>query len=286
MSNSKSKAKISNLVLPTVLLVFFFYFLIKSVFSSVFIKDLDRVNVLFYSKNTSYFSFSKNDVNYLVSFSPETEVLVPGGYGYYRIGSLGKLVELEKKPDLLKKVFSATTSSFVDLYFYPRSTEIYYGGSATDFFPSMTEILFAKSNANMIDRLFILVKLFDQNQSNYKIISLNDSSLSQQQFTADFQGSFYKKSYRNKQVNVQILYKQSYSTASLLSSMIDGEGIRVVDMSQSDENLPHCQIVTESPDFISKAMADFFGCSVKTGKTTISDIILKLGNLEKDWAAH
>jgi len=33
-------------------------------------------------------------------------------------------------------------------------------------------------------------------------------------------------------------------------------------------------------------LADFFKCKTKIGETTVSDIILELGDLEKEWAIN
>lgn len=288
-SNVNKKTKRKKNTFYFIVLFFLVYFLIliyKNISSSVFIKRKDRVNVVFYSNNTSFFSFSKKDVNYIIEFPPETEVLVPGGYGSYKLGSLGKLVSLEKNPDLFKKTFSAATSTFVDLYFYPRKVEIYYQADKRSYFPKISEIVFSKSNSNFLDRLILIGKLFDKNQSNYKTISIFPKLFNREEFIKDFQGSFYKRAYRDKQATVQILYKKSYSTALLLSQMIDGEGIRVVDLSTDEKNPNKCLIITKKIDLIDQALVDFFHCQLKEGETVLSDIIIKLGNLEKEWAVH
>ncbi len=279
-----SPNKVKNFPIFLFLFLFLIYWLIKNLTTSVFLKNKERINVVFYSKNTTFFSLSQHDVNYLFSFPSSAEVLVPGGYGNYKVGALGKLVSLEDKPVLLKKVFSGATSSFIDLYFYPVKTEIYYDNFDSPNFPGFSEVFLSKSNANFIDRLFLLGKLFDRNQSNYKIISLTKALFDQSQFGRDFQGSFYKKSYRNIGTNVQIIYTKSYSTANFLSQIIDGEGIKVVDISQSDSDTANCRIIAKKIDVVGRALSDFFGCPVKTGETTISDIILEVGSLEKDWA--
>jgi len=261
-----------------------FYLVFKSVNSSVFLKKKDRVNVIFYGQNSAYFSLSEGDVNYLVKFSPEMEMLVPGGYGKYKLGGLGKLVSLEKKPDLFRKTFSAATSTFVDLYFFPRKTEIYYQEGNQSYFPKTDDIFFSKSNANFVDRLILVFKLFDRNQSKFRVISNLPKSFDREEFYKDFQGNFYKRSFRSQQTTVQIFYEKSYSTSLLLSEIISGEGIRVVDISQSDEQIGKCQIITNKINLISKALSSYFGCQVNVGETIISDIIFKLGSLEKDWA--
>ena len=66
--------------------------------------------------------------------------------------------------------------------------------------------------------------------------------------------------------------------------MIDGEGIRVVDLSQEKEVDKNCQVITKKLSLISQNIARYFNCKIRIGETTVSDIILKLGNLEKEWA--
>lgn len=291
MSKVKITIKKSKVVLVILLIVILFYLFFKNISSSVFLKNKDRINVVFYSQNTSYFSLSNQDVNYLIKFPPNLEVLVPGGYGSYKIGALGKLVSLEKKPEIFKRTFSSTTSTFVDLYFFPTKTQIYYEERSKSYFPSFLEILLSKSNANFFDRLFLTFKLFDRNQSNYRSISKlpltkedNKLIFDKNQFNKDFQGSFYKKSFRSEKTTVQLIYEKSYSTAYLISQIIDGEGIRVVDLSQTDEKIKGCELITKKTNFVADSLADFFNCNIKVGETTISDIIIKIGNLEKDWA--
>lgn len=283
IKNTSQKLKVRNIFLLLTLFIVS-YWLFKNISSSVFLKEKDRVNVVFYSQNSKFFSLSKKEVNYLVKFPAEIEILVPGGYGKYRVGALGKLVALEKNPDLLKKTFSGVTSTLVDLYFYPRKTEIYYNIFDDSNFPTIGQIFFCRSNANMVDRLFLLFKFFDKNSANYKIISLNKALFNQEQFHKDFQGSFYKKTYREIGENVQIIYTRSYSTAMLLSQMIDGEGIRVVDLSQGKNIDKNCQVIIKKSSLISQDIARYFNCQVRIGETTVSDIILELGDLEKEWA--
>lgn len=275
-----------KLILYIVIGLSLIYLSYKNFSSSVFLKNKDRVNVVFYSKNTNLYSFSNQDVNYLINFPPSIEVLVPGGYGYYKVGGLGKLVSLENKPEILKRTFSAATSSFVDLYFYPRKTEIYYQTDNQNkkiSFPSIIEIITAKSNANILDRVIFLSKLFDRNQSNYKIIKLEKTPFDREKFNKDFQGGFYEKYYRNIGENVQIIYNKSYSTAYLISQIIDGVGIRVVDLTRNDNN-DRCQVIAKEINIISRNIASYFNCRLDKGEAPLSDIILKLGKLEDDWA--
>ncbi len=108
-----------NLFIAIIILLLL-YLLFRNLFSSLFFRRIERVNIIFYGPTTRYYSFG-NDTNYLLPFSADTGVLVPGGYGNYRVGALGKLITLEKKSDLYQKIFSGNTLSFVDFYFFPKN---------------------------------------------------------------------------------------------------------------------------------------------------------------------
>lgn len=272
------------------------YYLFKSITSSVFLKGRDKINVVFYGANTRFYSLDRKNINYLLSFSNLVKVIVPGGYGKYKVGAVGKLANLEKKPDIIKKTFSAMTSTLVDLYFYQKKTNIYYDNSNLKQTPTFIEILLTNSNANLIDKLFLLYIFSSNNKENFQTIDLgpfesedNNSIFDYNSFYKKFQGSFFQKTYRSDDVNVQIVYTKSYKTAQIIGQMIEGEGIRVVDLSDKGKNLSGCLLVSNNEIRKSKTflrLEDFFKCKNKIGETTVSDIILELGNLEKEWAVN
>jgi hypothetical protein len=274
------------------------YYLIKSVTGSVFLKGRDKINVVFYGENTRFYSLDKKNISYLLAFSNSVKVVVPGGYGEYKAGAINKLVSLEKKPEIIKKTFSAATATLVDLYFYPKKATIYYQDSSknSNEIPTIKEIFLTNSNATFIDRLFLFYFFITSQREDYQIIDLKPFELEDgnaifdyNSFYKKFQGSFFQKSYRNYDINVQIVYTKSYKTALLLSQMIEGEGIRVVDLSIQDKSIPGCSLITSKKISTTKTyqrLADFFKCSLKIGETTVSDIILVLGDLEKEWAVN
>ena len=221
-----------------VILLFAFCTLIsiyRSISSSVFIQNKEKINVVFYGQNSFFYSFDRaSDTNYIVQMSSDLNGLIPGGYGYYRLGSLGKLASLEKKPDLFQKTYSVATSSIVDLYFYPKDVKVYYeNNDKLNNFPSINNILLYRSNANWVDRIFLYFLFSDHNLNHYKVIDSSNyyDTLS---LAKTIQGTLYKRIYRKIGDNVQIIYLKSYQTAVLISNIIDGEGIRVVDINQND----------------------------------------------------
>lgn len=296
ISNLKSQVSKKSNVIIIFVIVCLLYYLFKSVTGSVFLKGRDKVNVVFYGESTRFYSLDQKSVNYLLSFSNLVKVIIPGGYDKYKVGAIGKLASLEKKPDIIKRTFSAMTSTLVDLYFYQKKTTIYYNNSSLKQTPSLAEIFLTNSNANLIDKLFLLYIFSTNNKENFQTIDLgpfesegSNSIFDYNSFYKKFQGSFFQRTYRNYDINVQIVYTKSYKTAQLISQMIEGEGIRVVDLSNQDINSRGCLLITDKNTSTTKTyqrLADFFKCRTQIGETTVSDIILVLGDLENEWAIN
>jgi len=245
------KSKVKNIILLIVFISIFIYLFIKSVKSSIFLRNKEKVNVVFYGQSSFFYSFDRGgDTNYIIKLSSDLKSLIPGGYGFYRLGSLGKLVSLEKDPELFQKTFSVATSSIVDFYFYPKDLAVYYDNKDKNGnFPSISNILFYKSNANWIDKFFLYFLFSDRNLNHYKTIDSSnyDDTLS---LGKNIQGTLYKRIYRKVGDNIQIIYQENYRAAVLIGTIIDGEGIRVVDISQNDEKHNRCLLISnkkESP---------------------------------------
>ncbi|MBI3366415.1 hypothetical protein HY041_02190 [Candidatus Roizmanbacteria bacterium] len=281
-----------------IIVVFVCYLFFKGITSSIFLNKQDRIDVVFYGSHTRFYSLGLGDVSYRFSVPSNLEVEVPGGYGYYRIGALGKLISLEKKHDLYKKTFSTVSSSFVDLYFYPKENIIYYDEQTKkNSFPTFVEIFMNGSNANLLDRVLLWLYFLQKSENQYKEIDnipqmqiQNRALFDRVAFFKLYQGFFYKKTHRNIKDRVQILYTKNYKTALLLSNILDGEGIQVVDLSETDTILKGCNViyseVHNKSSTTTKDIANFFGCTVEKGETNVSDIILVLGDLEKEWGVN
>ncbi len=272
------------------------YLGIKSVRSSIVLKGFDRLNVVIYSQTPVFYSLALNNISYFIPFQADYEMLIPGGYGQYRLGALGKLVYLEKKPEIIKRAFSAATSSFVDIYFYPRSTTIYYGSNFhPSVFPSPFAIFLSQSNASWLDRVILFYMFSYRNKNQYKLIedlpiekTGNVLSFDRDAFFKKYQGFLYEKSFRELNDTIQIKYAKNYKTAQLISQILEGEGIRVVDISEEGgDDLNTCIVLQkEKPDITVLSMAKHLGCSGEKGSTDISDIILSLGSLEEEWSVE
>lgn len=284
------------------LLIFFlvigFYLLVFKLRNSAFFQKKDRINLVIHNQQMFFYSLGLSDnINYFISFYPDLEIIVPGGYGRYRLGALAKLAGLEKDPDLLGKTYSFMTSSFLDYFFYPDTgldqTQVEFGKTRREFYlPRFSEIFFAKSNAGLLDRLYIYSQFLGKTKSKFKLtdkIPINNQGnraiFLPGDFYKSYQGLFYQESYRKEKQNVQIVYTKSYLTAQIISQILEGEGIRVVDLNQESLTNKKCEVVEDDRDFSQTALAisRFLRCRLSIGETQAYDIILKLGEVEEKW---
>ncbi len=273
------------------LCLLFLYFITKSFVSALILLKKDRINFVVYGQSTAIYSLGlSDDTNYFIPFDADRRVIVPGGYGNYRVGALGKLGFLDHKPSLLKQAFSLSTGSFVDIYFYPRTPAIYYHKNEPNFFyPSLSQIFLSESNASIFERIFINFLLTLRSRNQFKTLPFKDSD----SFYKDYQGNFYSKAFRGEKLNIQVVYSKSYKTAVLLSRILEGEGLHVSDISSTDEAekkgagaSSNCLVEENSARSFSKsakAIALFFNCKLKPSQSSLYDILFLLGPVESAW---
>lgn len=292
-----------NVTLYLIVSIFLLVYLVAKIgfdiSNSLFVKHTDRLNFVIYGQTPTFYSLGINEAgNYAIPFYPDLKTQIPGGYNYYRIGALGKIVQLDKKPELFKKTFSSITSTFVDFYFYEPSEEVFYGGKKDNEFvpkPQWSQIMYMKSNASFWDRLYFL-SILNKFQSNsvYDINYLpyerlkEDTIFRNDNFLEKYIGSFYQKTYRKENLNVQLLYsdKDKYNTVELISNMLNGNGIVVGDLSYIDQKNKTCIVNENATKEFSKtstSIAAFFGCKLEKRETDVYDILVELGDLQNTW---
>ncbi len=296
----------TTIVLITSLVIVLLYagsWLVRDLSKSLFWSPPDRVNIVVYDEVPTFYSFGVREVgNYALPLYPDLRIQIPGGYGFYRVGALGKLIQLEDDPDLLRRSFAAVSSSFVTFYFYHDSEEVFYGDKSIislDQTPSLHDILFMDSNASLADRIFILALLNSIKPNTVDEISSipydqvkDDTIFDPITFFETLIGSFYQTTYRNENLNVQIMYTNSYQTADTISSILNGNGIIVGDLTNKDSDQidqDDCTVIEETQgtkSYTARSIADYFGCRIETGQTGIYDIQFVLGPLEEEWAVE
>lgn len=268
---------------------------VRGVLNSLLWRGKDRINVVIYEKNPYYISWGlKDGVHYQIPFYPDLRIVVPGGYGSYRVGALEKLVALEKQPEILRRAFSSASSTMVDFYFYPApAPEVYYGEETQDSAktPGFKQLFLYRSNAGLLDRVFLYLRTSSTQNNGYTIvddlpvtIGKDGPSLREKDLFNSHLGYFYQSSYRAERRNVQIIYSKSYKAAENLGRIIEGNGIRVVDLTRSGGEEKRCRIrEVGRSSATAKELARFLRCATVTGETGTSDIIITLGDREGEW---
>ena len=263
---------------------------------SLFVSDRNRVNILLYGAESTFYSLDKKDTrHYVMYFAPDLKMKVPGGYGSYRVGSLGKLVNLEKRPDLFGKTFSIATTAFVNYYFYPRGEEVFYGKEIPpeEKKAKITDILFSKSNAGFFDRIYLSIFFLSKNTDDFNTIEYservnaiqNDVYFQDDTFAKESIGLLYQTLYRDEHKSIQILYNSNYEVAQTIGNLLEGNGIRVNDLSLDINQSKTCTVVESGENFSNTAqdLAVFFNCELKKGSTDVYDIVFVLGSKEEEW---
>ncbi len=268
---------------------------------SILLDSLDRINIVYYGEDVELLSFGlKDTVNYIVSFSHSDKVSVPGGYGRYNVGALGKLAQIEKDPQLIGRTFSSMASAHVDYYIMPKKPDVYDADSTDDPQYSPRELisrLFSSdqlTNANIFDKLFIAYYISRQRQKDFaplrsisEIAEGNQENFSERRFLKKYKGFFYHQSLRQEGMEVKVLY-DSYSSAVTLARVIEGQGIRVVDLTRDEKakKVDGCAIYSASTSNSKTIhyLQRTFGCSRIEEKTEGADIILVIGSgLSERW---
>ena|SRR3989338_6449937 len=292
--NKKLNSKKFLVGFSSVFLIYILFISFRSLRHSFFFQNRGRVNVVIYGEKPVFFSIGLgNPIHYFLSFFPDLQVAVPGRYGVYRMGALSKLVALDKKPEIFKRTFSSITSSLVDFYFYPgrEKGKIYFGDKSGDFYlPNVKDIFTLNSNASIFDRIYLYYLFLGKNKNQFRIIdyfSHNSSEISDlhDEFYKEYRGYFYDEVFRGERKKIQIRYR-SFATALMVADILEGGGIRVVDVSEYKvQSKKNCLIMESGSEFshTSKAMSNFFGCELGKNQTGVYDIIIELGSIESDW---
>ena len=143
-----------------------------------------------------------------------------------------------------------------------------------------------KSNARFLDRVYIYLQILQTSPSSFQNLDIgiltkkiqNQTHLSAEAFGKEYKGFFYNKTYRTERLSVQIKYTKNYDTAAAMGKILEGNGIRVVDISVSDSQPKKCNVTTTTASR-TKTVEDIrrvFSCDLITGNADTSDIIFNL----------
>lgn len=273
------------------------YLFTKILLQSLYFNPVERINFVMYGETPIFYSIGVTEVgNYMMPLYPDLRSTIPGGYGNYRIGALGKLSILENDTSLFQKAFASVTSTFVHFYFADVNDKIYYGKLSSSFQvkgPNIVSILTQTSNASFLDKLYLIGVISQIRNSDYILINteiLNDNNTEEtifdnKNFQRIYQGIFYQDTYRLENLSIQLIYSNQYDTAEKISTILNGNGIFVSDISFQDYEHDRCVIIEESDEQSKTArrIQHYFGCNYKKSETGLYDIQFVLGDLEKSW---
>lgn len=267
------------------LLIVGFYTAFK-IFSLVsYYEKKGRINILFYDSSPVFLSLDlKTGVNYYLVLPLDLKIKVPGGYGEYRIGSVGKLAYLEKEPKILERSFSFFIGSFIDYYFYPSLSSIFYTADKKIFLRKK-EVLIYKSNAGFLKKLYLFFKIFPLNSSSFVSIKIKPEEVKEDtinflKFNSRIQGNFYLPQVREENKKIKIFYSKNYKSAENLAFILKGEGFDVLDFA-SYKGFSKCKIKFKVQSFSVEYLNKILGCEVKFDDR-VGDNIIELYLSEKE----
>lgn len=300
----RKKRTPQNYLLYAIAGAFLFYLAIvglRALHQSALFTRHDRINVAFFGEEATILSFGLTDnVNYIISLSHEQKIVIPGGYNQYPLGSLGKLVELEKDPRILQRAFSSMTSAYVDYYVSPKKPDVYKKPDTDAPAYQKLELIrkiFSSgnmTNMNIFDKGYIAYLIAKRRQQDFVVLrstvklDKDDGSriFSEKSFLKKYKGFFYHHDLREEGLEIQLRYI-NYKSATNLSRVIEGQGIRVADLSVTDrDQVSDCVIRTNLKPTVHtvRFFIDAFSCSLERGETEGVDVIVYLGKeLEKLW---
>lgn len=271
--------------------------LVKWLSSSLFFTAPRRLQILVYGQDSRVYSIdTRGNNHYIIHFAPDERIGVPGGYGYYRVGALGKLVALQKDDQIMGKAFSVASSSFVTHYFYPPDGAIYNGQKVSGdiVMPTVAELFSYRSNANIFDRLYLSLHFGQVKKNDYLLLRSRGDSQDRkgmrvfvpENFSKETEGYIYNTTYRDERKTVQLIYTEDYNSARDIANILEGNGIRVVDIKKLDREHSKCTISDVSESDTSRAIGRFFGCSFKAGRSQVSDILFDMRGIEQMWQTN
>jgi hypothetical protein len=298
--SSRKRTAFLYFLLVSVCVLYLAYKIAVAYSQSLFMRHGERVNIILYGQDATYYSLdTASGRHYVIYFFPDLKVQVPGGFGNYRIGSLGKLAHLEGEHAVIKRTLSVATASFVHTAFYPDGENVYYGTevSKTAKRPYLPHFFSYRSEVEIFDRLYIILLLLGVEDTDFDLVDYRemkgrvhkaDIFFQSDSFAKNSRGLLYETKYRNERKNVQIRYASEYQAAAVTSAILEGSGIRVSDILRmnNDKSRQACIVIEEDELFSETArdIASYFQCDLKTGKTDIYDTVFLLGKeTEEDW---
>jgi len=275
-------------------------FIYKQLRESLFLGEKDRITVAVFGAQPYVYSYNPTKkLAFVVQFDPEAQLNVPGGYGWYRLGSLDLLGKIEgKRALLLQRAFGELIGAPVDYVYYPKKAALVERSEKNfqEYYLHELKKIHSKkythSITNWIDRLLVR-GIFAVREDRLVFIDTADLvsrhgkewRYDSELLDSRLKGLFYRESFLSSGLRAIIVTRtEAYLAAKRLLRQIEGSGIKVIEIEVNDalEN-KHCQIKGASqlkPQV--RALALTYNCQAMRSQSAILQIVLD-SSLEKEF---
>ena len=274
------------LVVMGVFLCFLVLYIVHEVVTSKFLSQRERITVGVYDNIPYVFSYDKTtNLGTIIYFNPDVMVTVPGGYGWYRLGSVRLLATIEHKTNiLLTQTFAQLVGAPIDAAIYLTAQDVIYEGTANflNYFMSKRGIktLFSKdyatSTTNLIDRLLIN-RALNTSPDRLIVVDAENDYITRdhtryytvEKLDSHSKGYLYQKTPAQSSVKVRVLANsKEYKAGTEIARLIEGMGIKV--LSVDEVELPPSRECTLRYGNESKRVAallyNYFPCRLEYAK--------------------
>lgn len=265
-----------------------FFYLFKQYSGSLVLREKDRINIGVYADIPYVYSYHPGKKLAIVTyFNPDYLVKVPGGYDWYKIGSLGLLGKIEdNREKILKQAFSELVGTPIDYLYYPQNARLLRNNKQNfeDYYLQFNnQTLFSKKFTNSITNLFdklLIKRVFSVRRdhlifiNSYNLVTSRDAReyYEAEKLDGKLKGLFYHESLLNLALKAVVaVNKDNYPKATRVVRQIESLGIKVIEIEIND-NLKNSKCVITVNKQQQKALRKLgriFNCQIKTHKSTI-----------------
>lgn len=226
--------------------------------TSSLLSSRERVTIGVYTAHPFVLSYNKHsNIVTVVWFNPRARVYVPGGYRWYPLGSVVLLDSIEKKKgELVRRMFEELVGAPVDFVVMPRAagplsepTDSF----VTFFYRERGRLLpliggrYKLSSGNSIDGMLLSNILRSRNDKLLFVDASSSTTTSPKksdglQYNSDkldqvLKGYLYWPSIDStNNVRLEVGDTQYYGAAQRIGRIIEGMGIKVIDIAKSNTN--------------------------------------------------
>lgn len=268
-------------------------YVFREISTSAFLSPRERITVGIYDQIPYIFSYDKkSNLGTVVYYNPDVQVQVPGGYGWYKVGSVQLLAHIENKTaGLLNRTFANLSGVPVDWVIYRNAKDV-ISGEMPDFLtyfmqnrelPTLFSKNFAQTTQNLIDKILISHVLSSSPERLIVVDAREDyvtrdgtRYYTQEKLDSHLKGYLYQKNASENAAKVQIFAtKGQYKGALLIARLIEGMGIKVLSVDQVASTAGSaCVFQFDEPGRqIADVLHTYFPCTQKKGSDSTNVVM-------------